>query len=91
MRKIAILGSTGSIGTQAIDVALRHIDRFLDLGAEHCLALGSDFDGADVPPWLDSTGKLLSLHALLLEQEYSPQLCENLFYRNAAEFFRRNL
>ena len=28
MRKIAILGSTGSIGTQAIDVALRHSDRF---------------------------------------------------------------
>ena len=28
MRKIAILGSTGSIGTQAIDVAIRHSDRF---------------------------------------------------------------
>ena len=28
MRKLAILGSTGSIGTQALDVAARHIDRF---------------------------------------------------------------
>lgn len=28
MRKIAILGSTGSIGTQALDVAARHSDRF---------------------------------------------------------------
>ncbi len=28
MRKIAILGSTGSIGTQAIDVAMRHSERF---------------------------------------------------------------
>ncbi|MBP3427286.1 MAG: 1-deoxy-D-xylulose-5-phosphate reductoisomerase [Clostridia bacterium] len=28
MRKIAILGSTGSIGTQALDVAARHRDRF---------------------------------------------------------------
>lgn len=28
MRKLAILGSTGSIGTQALDVAARHPDRF---------------------------------------------------------------
>ena len=28
MRRIAILGSTGSIGTQALDVAARHSDRF---------------------------------------------------------------
>lgn len=28
MRKIAILGSTGSIGTQALDVVVRHSDRF---------------------------------------------------------------
>lgn len=28
MRKLAILGSTGSIGTQALDVAARHGDRF---------------------------------------------------------------
>lgn len=28
MRKLAILGSTGSIGTQALDVAARHSDRF---------------------------------------------------------------
>ena len=28
MRKIALLGSTGSIGTQALDVAARHTDRF---------------------------------------------------------------
>ena len=70
---------------------LRHIDRFLDLGAEHCLALGSDFDGADLPPWLNSTGKLINLHTLLLERGYSSQLCENIFHRNAADFFRSNL
>ena len=28
MRKIAILGSTGSIGTQALDLCRRHPDRF---------------------------------------------------------------
>ena len=28
LRRLAILGSTGSIGTQALDVAARHADRF---------------------------------------------------------------
>ena len=32
MRKVAILGSTGSIGTQALDVVARHPDRFRVVG-----------------------------------------------------------
>ncbi len=31
---------------------------FLELGLEHCLALGSDFDGADLPPCLDGCEKV---------------------------------
>jgi len=44
MRQIAILGSTGSIGTQALDVARRHPDRFkvvaLTAGSSHELLVG---------------------------------------------------
>ena len=32
MRSVTILGSTGSIGTQALDVARRHPDRFRVVG-----------------------------------------------------------
>ena len=31
----------------------RHAAHFLELGLEHCLALGSDFDGADLPDYLN--------------------------------------
>ncbi|MCL1923081.1 MAG: 1-deoxy-D-xylulose-5-phosphate reductoisomerase [Propionibacteriaceae bacterium] len=41
MRDVVILGSTGSIGTQAIDVVLRHKDRFRVVGLA---AGGSDID-----------------------------------------------
>jgi len=42
MRRVIILGSTGSIGTQAIDVILRNPDRFEVVG----LAVGSNRDAA---------------------------------------------
>ena len=44
MRTLAILGSTGSIGTQALDVVRRNADRFkvvgLGAGASHELLVG---------------------------------------------------
>ena len=70
---------------------LRHIDRFLDLGAEDCLALGSDFDGAVIPDWLLGPQKVVELYDLLLQRGYCAELCDKLFYRNALEFFRTNL
>src|SRR5437588_11918860 len=44
MRQVAILGSTGSIGTQALDVVRRNPDRFkvvaLTAGSSHELLVG---------------------------------------------------
>ena len=40
MKKIVILGSTGSIGTQALDICARHPDRFQVVG----LAAGNNLD-----------------------------------------------
>ena len=44
MRSLAILGSTGSIGTQALDVVRRNPDRFrvvgLGAGSSHELLVG---------------------------------------------------
>lgn len=73
----------------ALDDLWRHVERFLALGAEDCLALGSDFDGADLPPCLDSPAKAAGLYRYFLERGLSPALAEKILWRNAMDFFRR--
>lgn len=69
----------------------RHTEHFLELGAENCLALGSDADGADLPPWLDSPEKFAGLYQLLLDWGLTSSQAEGVLWRNALAFFRRNL
>lgn len=69
----------------------RHVAHFLELGAEDCLALGSDFDGAGLPPCLDSPGKVAGLYGFFLNRGLPPALCEKIMFGNALTFFRTNL
>lgn len=72
------------------DDLYRHICHFLELGAEDCLALGSDFDGADLPPCLDDCRKVPALGEYLLDRGLGRPLVEKLFWKNALEFARKN-
>lgn len=78
------------VGNSQPEDLVRHIEHFLTLGAEDCLALGSDFDGTDLPPWLDSTRKLVDFYSYLTGRGFSQELCDKIFFQNAADFFRRN-
>lgn len=68
----------------------RHIEHFLELGAQDCLALGSDFDGADLPTCLDSPEKIARLEAFFLEKGLSPTLAKQILFGNALSFFQRS-
>jgi len=70
---------------------LAHIRHFLALGAENCLALGSDFDGARLPGWLDSPGKAAALADLLVKEGLGAGAVEKILYANALDFLRRTL
>ena len=72
------------------DDLYRHLCHFLELGAEDCLALGSDFDGADLPPCLDDCRKVSVLGEYLLDRGLGRPLVEKLFWRNALDFARTN-
>lgn len=72
------------------DDLYRHICHFLELGAENCLALGSDFDGADLPPCLDDCRKVPVLGEYLLDRGLSHSLVEKLFWKNALDFAQKN-
>ena len=74
-----------------LDDLYRHAAHFLDLGAENCLALGSDFDGADLPPCLDSPSKAAGLWDYLTGRHIPPTLVQKIMYQNALNFFRAGL
>ena len=69
---------------------LKHIERFLLLGGEDAVALGSDFDGCDVHSSLKTVENMPKLYAFL-EQELGKTLTEKIFYKNCASFFQNAL
>ena len=58
---------------------------------EHIHALGSDFDGATLPTYLNTPAKAAALYEYFLEKGMSKELAEGIMFRNAEEFFRKNL
>ena len=68
------------------DDVLRHVDHMLNVAGEDLLALGSDYDGSDVPRWLDPCDKVADLHALLA-REFGTAIAERIFHGNAERFF----
>ena len=64
---------------------LRHAEHFLNLGGEDVLALGSDFDGADMPYDLPDCGALPQL-AQRLREAFGFTLTEKICYKNALDF-----
>lgn len=71
------------------DDVLRHVDHMLELGGERVLALGSDYDGCDVPAWLAPAEKVGDLHTLFSEQ-FGTQIADAVCFENACAFFERN-
>ena len=67
---------------------LRMAEYFLLLGGEKVVAMGGDFDGADVPKDLNGIEKMGELYEMFLKH-YSESVVEDIFFNNAFEFFSR--
>ena len=70
------------------DDVLRQVDHILETAGEDVLALGSDYDGCDVPSWLDPCDKVGDLHGLLV-REFGRSVADKAFFGNARAFFER--
>ena len=55
---------------------------------EDVLALGSDYDGCDVPSWLDPCDQAGALHALIASR-FGREVANKAFFGNARAFFER--
>ena len=68
---------------------VEHIHHFAALGGEDHIALGSDYDGASVPDWMDRSEKLDCAISLMIKSGLEPALAEKICYKNARAFFAR--
>ena len=80
---------TKATGEPTFDELAAHVEHFLDLGGEDTVALGSDWDGSDVPSWLATCDTAGELHRRFREH-FGAQLATKIFYTNARDFFVRN-
>lgn len=83
----------GASGDKAAGVTFeqtaRHIEHWLNLGGEDNIALGGDWDGADVPAFLADASCMPSFQATLI-QAFGETITTKLCYQNALRFFREN-
>ncbi len=68
------------------DDILRHAYHFLSLGGEDTLAIGSDFDGADVPKDLMGTKFIPHLYETFIKGGFNQQIVQKIMYDNAHNF-----
>lgn len=73
-----------------IDDVLRHITRYMELGGEHAVVLGCDFDGIERPPdGISDISDLLRLYDAIC-RELGESTAKRVFFENAYEFLKNN-
>lgn len=74
-------------GKATAEDVLRHIEHFLSLGGEKCVAFGSDFDGAELPTGITGIESVEEIAELMLRHNYSESLVNAILFDNAYQFF----
>lgn len=75
----------------AINDVVRHIDHYIELGAQDHLCFGCDFDGTDLPMGVTNVGDLYAIAEALFNRGYSQELIDKIFWHNAHSFFQKQL
>lgn len=76
-------------GEKIFDGVYKNIIHLINLGAAKSIAIGTDFDGCDMPNELSNTTKIVNLYNFLKSRNISEQILEGVFYENAKNFFLR--
>ena len=71
----------------SMEDVLRHAEHFLALGGQDTLAMGGDWDGAELPADMPGLSAVPKLYELFL-RHYPEELVDQLFYGNAARLFQ---
>ncbi|MCM2561988.1 dipeptidase [Lutimaribacter sp. EGI FJ00015] len=75
----------------ALDHAVAHLDRMIEMAGEDHVGLGSDFDGAPMPEGLESAADLPNLVQRMRDAGYGEALITKLCHENWLRFLERTL
>lgn len=78
-------------GNATMSDIIKHIEHYLSLGGEDSLCFGCDMDGCDMPSCIKSISDLSKLENELSRLNYTDDLIEKIFYKNAFEFIKSNI
>lgn len=74
------------LGNNFFEDIYRNMYHLCEMGLENNIAIGSDFDGADMPKEMKDISKIPDLYCKLLEKGLSNTLVDKIFYKNAYDF-----
>lgn len=77
------------LGGDPFQMLPRHIRHLQRLGLEKNIAIGTDFDGAEMPPTLQSNRDIPTLYRHLQQNGLKKELLDLIFYQNALAFFQK--
>lgn len=75
-------------GEKVFSKVYDHLSYMLDLGLIDNIAIGSDFDGAEMNGQLDSSEKVPLLYDYLEKKGLNIAILDKIFYQNAMNFFK---
>ena len=71
-----------------VDALKVHLDYLLNKGCENIIALGSDFDGCDLTNGITGLESINAVYNSLINDGFSKNLIDDLFYNNTERFFK---
>lgn len=74
------------LGGDVLEKLYRNIYHMLELGMENNIAIGSDFDGADMSGSLCDISKIPFLYDKLLKKGINKPILDKIFYKNAENY-----
>ena len=75
----------------SMENVFEHADYFLSLGGEDVIAMGSDFDGCEIPDDMTGVESIETLYNIFARHNYSEELMDKIFYKNAFDFFMKHI
>ena len=72
-----------------IEDLFAHAEHFLSLGGADVIAMGSDFDGSDMPHGITGLESVEDIANVFLRHNLPEALVDKIFFENAASFFKR--